>query len=228
MKALGSLIGLQILAWILGDNDLCVLRMRKQMHHGLMEKMGLWDAGNARDRLGFSTGSLQSLWLDLSSCSNLWKELFVCFYFPAGKTEKVGKDLWILFLLIVLDCRILEISWHVGETPGRSSMEFWTPGLWGTTGWERQVGCLEGKTPEPREFSISKNPKAKEYFHFEVWKKIPQDLEYLSHRQNSWAKEQQLEYLGIMGWNLSPGKWKAQKQNHILLLQLQRNPIPKF
>lgn len=63
------------------------------MHHGLMEKMGLWDAGNARDLLGFSTGSLQSLWLDLSSCSNLWKELFVCFYFPAGKTEKVGKDL---------------------------------------------------------------------------------------------------------------------------------------
>lgn len=49
-------------------------------------------------------------------------------------------------------------------------MEFWVPDLCGTTGWERQVGSLKGKTPKPREFSISKKGKTPELRNFSVFK----------------------------------------------------------
>lgn len=78
-------------------------------------------------------------------------------------------------------------------------MEFWIPAL-----WERQVGGLEGKTPKPRDFSISKERKTPNPRNISIFKvlkpKILQGLEFfLLHRENSREKEGGLQYLGILG-----------------------------
>lgn len=56
-------------------------------------------------------------------------------------------------------------------------MEFWIPAL-----WERQVGGLEGKTPKPRDFSISKERKTPNPRNISIFKvlkpKILQGLEF--------------------------------------------------